>query len=49
MVGQNIGNDVLVWWSFPFAEIFSLTVSLLMFSRLYNTIIKDIPEGSNVK
>ncbi len=49
MVGQNIGNDALVWWSFPFAEIFSLTVSLLMFSRLYNTIIKNIPEGSNVK
>lgn len=33
--GQSIGNDDLVWWSYPLAEIASLLVTLAFFRRLY--------------
>ena len=46
-VGMNIGNDWLVWLSFPIAEIASLVTTLVLFSRLYNKVIKPIPEGTN--
>ncbi len=46
-VGLNVGNDWLVWLSFPIAEIASLVTTLVLFSRLYNRVIKPIPEGSN--
>lgn len=39
------GNVNLVWWSFPIAEIASLTVSLLSFLYLYKKIIKNIPDN----
>ena len=46
--GQTIGNDDLVWWSFPLAEIASLFVTLAFFRRLYRTLIARIPEhGTN--
>ena len=46
--GQTIGNDDLVWWSFPLAEIASLFVTLAFFRRLYRTLIAKIPEhGTN--
>ena len=46
-VGLNVGNDWLVWLSFPIAEIASLVTTLVLFSRLYNKVIKPIPEGTN--
>ena len=33
--GQSIGNDDLVWWCYPIAEIASLGVTMLFFLRVY--------------
>ena len=41
--GQSIGNDDLVWWSYPLAEIASLFVTLAFFRRLYRTLIAPLP------
>lgn len=38
------GNVNAVWWSYPIAEIASITVSLLLFRHVYKTIIAKIPE-----
>ena len=43
--GASVGNSDLVWWCYPLAEIFSLTLTLLFFSRMYKTIIAPLPEG----
>lgn len=40
--GLKVGNDNLVWLSYPIAEIFSLTVSVICFIYLYKTIIKNV-------
>ena len=46
--GQSIGNDDLVWWCYPLAEVASLFVTLAFFRRLYRTLISKIPEnGAN--
>lgn len=42
--GAGIGNDDLVWWSYPIAEIAALTVSLLFFRHMYMTLIAKLPE-----
>lgn len=42
--GAGIGNNDLVWWSYPIAEIAALTVSLLFFRHMYKTLIAKIPE-----
>ena len=42
--GAGIGNDDLVWWSYPIAEIAALTVSLLLFRHMYKTLIAKLPE-----
>lgn len=39
------GNVNLVWWSFPIAEIASLSVSLISFVYIYKKIIKNIPDN----
>ena len=41
----KVGVLHAVWWSFPIAEIISLAVSLTFLIRIYNTIIKKLPEG----
>ena len=46
LIGMNAGNDTLVWYSFPIAEIASLITTLVLFRRLYNRVIKPIPEGA---
>ncbi|MGM9662852.1 MAG: MATE family efflux transporter [Oscillospiraceae bacterium] len=43
-VGMAIGNNDLVWWSYPFAELVSLAATLLCFRRIYRTLISRIPE-----
>ena len=43
-IGHSMGNDNLVWWCYPIAEIFSLIVSLLCFRRLHRTLISKLPE-----
>ena len=44
--GLAAGNDSLVWYSFPIAEVMSLVVTLILFRRLYDRIIRPIPEGA---
>ena len=41
--GYSIGNNDLVWWSYPLAEIASLLVTLVFFRRLYRTLIAPLP------
>ncbi len=43
--GASVGNSDLVWWCYPLAEIFSLMLTLVFFSRMYKTIIAPLPEG----
>ena len=42
--GAGIGNNDLVWWSYPIAEIAALSVSLLFFRHMYKTLIAKLPE-----
>ena len=44
----KIGGLTVVWWSFPIAEIISLTVSVLFLIYVYRKIISKIPAGSDV-
>lgn len=43
--GASIGNDDLVWWCYPIAEIASLFLTLGFFRHVYRTMIAGIPEG----
>ena len=45
-IGMRTGNDTLVWYAFPIAEIASLVTTLILFTRLYNKVIKPLPEGA---
>ncbi|MBQ5591849.1 MAG: MATE family efflux transporter [Clostridia bacterium] len=40
--GQQTGNPNLVWFSYPIAELFSLTVTLICFAYIYKKIISKI-------
>ena len=40
--GQQTGNPNLVWFSYPIAELFSLTVTLICFAYVYKKIISKI-------
>ena len=48
-LGQSVGNDNLVWLSFPIAELVSLAVTLLLFGRLYQKVIRELPDGAPVR
>lgn len=41
----KFGGLNMVWWSFPIAEVMSFIVSLTFLIKIWNDIIKDIPEG----
>ena len=43
--GASTGNDDLVWWCYPIAEIASLFLTLGFFRHVYRTMIAKIPEG----
>ena len=43
--GASIGNDDLVWWCYPIAEVSSLLLTLAFFRHIYKTVIAPIPEG----
>lgn len=45
-IGMNVGNDSLVWWSYPIAEIASAIVTAVLFIRLYKNVISKVPEGT---
>ena len=44
-IGHSMGNDNLVWWCYPIAEVFTLGVTLLCYRRLYRTLISKLPEN----
>ena len=44
-LGMQTGNDTLVWYAFPIAEIASLTTTLILYRRLYKNVIAPIPDG----
>ena len=46
-LGQSVGNDSLVWWSYPIAEVASAAVTAILFIRLYKNIISKVPEGNH--
>ena len=41
--GLSIGNNDLVWLSYPIAEVFSLAVTLILFTKLYRNVIMEVP------
>jgi Na+-driven multidrug efflux pump len=42
----SLSGDVnLVWWAFPVAEIMSLTITLILFVRIYRRKIKPLYEN----
>ena len=41
-IGQNIGNDNLVWLSYPIAEIAALAATLVLYRRLYRDVISKV-------
>ena len=42
----SLTNNVnAVWWAFPIAEIASFVISAVFFIRIYNKIIKKIPDN----
>ena len=43
LLAKTAGIDS-VWWSFPIAEIMSLTVSTVLLIRIYRKIIKPLPD-----
>ena len=36
------GNVHLVWWAFPVAEVVSLTVTLIFFTRIYRKKVRPL-------
>jgi len=43
LIGREAGNSHLVWWSYPLAEIVSLIISLIFFSRLRKKVLSALP------
>ena len=43
-LGMAVGNDNLVWISFPIAEVASLIVSCTLYRRLYKNVISHVGE-----
>ena len=41
-IGMAVGNDNLVWLSFPIAEVASLIVSCTLYRRLYKNVISKV-------
>jgi len=36
------GNVHMVWWAFPIAEVVSVTVTLILFTRIYKQKIRPL-------
>ena len=43
LIGRNVGNSNLVWWSYPIAEVVSLAISLFFYFRLNRTLLSKLP------
>lgn len=46
--GMSVGNDNLVWISYPLAEVASLAVSIICFIYLYKTVIKNVENAKTL-
>ena len=44
-IGQQVGNDDLVWLSYLIAEVVSLLITVFLFLRMKRSIIDKVPEG----
>ena len=44
-IGMRVGNDNLVWLSFPLAEVASLIASAIFFRRLYKKVISKVGDN----
>lgn len=42
LIGREVNNATLVWWSFPIAEVASLLTTLCFYFRLHRTIISKM-------
>ena len=43
-IGQQVGNDDLVWLSFPVAEVVSAAVTAVFFIRLNKNVISKVED-----
>ena len=43
-IGQQVGNDDLVWLSFPVAEVVSAAVTAMFFVRLNKNVISKVED-----
>ena len=48
LIGRNVGNSNLVWWSYHIAEIVSLAISLFFYFRLHRTLLSKLPEHGEI-
>jgi hypothetical protein len=39
------GNPDMVWWSFPIAEIMSLSASIFFMIKIHREVIRHIPDN----
>jgi len=44
VIGKVTGDVTMVWYSFVIAEVFSLTLSVIFFRRIYKNVIKPLGE-----
>ena len=44
-IGMKVGNDNLVWFAYPIAEVAALTVSVLLFIRMYKKLICKVGDS----
>ena len=43
LIGRNVGNSNLVWWSYPIAEVVSLAISAFFYLRLNRSLLSKLP------
>jgi Na+-driven multidrug efflux pump len=48
LLAHFAGKVSAVWWAFPIAEIFTLTISLMIFSYVYNNRIRTLQPADTV-
>ncbi len=48
-IGLEIGNQNMVWWSYPIAEIVAVAVSAISFGVIYKKVIKPLPDTEPVE
>ncbi len=44
LLSRLFGEVTAVWWAFPIAEVFTVTMALLLFFHVYNRLIRTMPQ-----